>query len=220
MAKVVPITGPKLVGAGEQIHLLLLQPPQPDVDKVKCDEPRGDALAMLTTVLAPKGPVCQMPDDSTVVVLVPELAFASGELPAVRALLASCEHRAVLVAGFGLTHRDVLEEWHREGAGKAVTVVSPLDKGLLLNSTARVNGAWVLVNEPGEGVRGWAHVKTFPEQRFEKTTLRSARGCTVPRISLGPGLTIVPLICSELLQDDSSGRNLSTRLRHSVGYIT
>jgi hypothetical protein len=201
-----PIEGPELVRAGEAIQLLLIQPPEPNVQKMERDEPRGDALAMLAAVLAPNGPVCQMHEDSTAVVLVPELAFASGDLMTVREQLAESERRVILVAGFGLTDRDVLAQWHAEGADKAVKVVSPLDRGPLLNPTARVNGAWVLVNQPGVGVHGWAHVKTFPEQRFEKSWLRSARGCTVPLIRLGPGLTIVPLICSELLQDDSSGQ--------------
>ncbi len=205
MVKVKHIVGPKLVRAGDHIQLLLIQPPQPEVDDVQADRPRGEALAMLTAVLAPTGAHMCRVGERTAVVLVPELAFASSELAEVRRLLGGCGQKVVLVAGFGLAHQRDLQAWIEQGPAGTVEVVTPL-VGDLSDPNARINGAWVLVNEPGAGSRGWAHVKTFPEQQFEKFHFESAPGTTVPLITLGAGLTLAPLICSELLQDDPAGQ--------------
>jgi hypothetical protein len=210
------IDGPDLVAAGDKVILVMVQPPEPDPYLVKDDQPRTDTLAMMTQVFDGEC-FSSLPGDCVVVVVAPELAFASHQLDALRSLVlnaTSASRKVIMVAGFGMASTEALAEWQALGRHHGAEVVSPIDRGPLSPPGQPVNGAWIIAGGPNEpNVCAWVHVKTFAEQTHEKSQLNSVEGETVPIINLsreraeGVGFLIAPLICSELIQDTSSGQS-------------
>lgn len=185
------------------------------LDRIRADDSRPRAVETVRHLLAEGALARLSPGSAPAAVILPELAFGSGDLPGLDALVRGHERPLLLLAGFGFTSGHHLVE--RVGTSASGIEVRPgWPSPWQPLPDARYNGGWLWVHRPGEPTRRFVFLKNFLQQRDEaRASFRILEGEHVLRVDFDD-FTLFPLICADLVctHDQAPRRRIHDSLCH------
>lgn len=187
------------------LNLCLVQTPPPKRERLY-DDSRPEYVSLVKEFLE-KEKVKHFPGDRPIIIIFPELTFGVEDWYKINDLINKYKGKIVLIAGFGFTHGNKLNEIFTDRTRHHGTeIIKSWREGEsgFPGDDRRYNYGWCWLRYPADGTeklttKSVIYVKHFPEQCAELGQIDYLDGGVSQVCIQTNGLDIWPIICSDFI---------------------